>query len=426
MLENDAINVAMKDDYDSSERHVIVVVPGDKSRIIDEVQQVIRNDVYSRDNMLIAVRREGGECFLEIMSREALDDLISRRCRFEKHVVSKNSGQVSIVPLATPKYVAETIHGMENWPFFREITQVRGVPFLRPDGSVGGLEPGYDEAANVYVNVPDGLQAPPDQPSTEDAMEALQKIREIFDEFPFDSEACESTVIAAILTIVARQYLREEVPLFIVESSQIGAGKTLLAKIIAQIGMGDSPFLTSGGGNDVQFRRMITGVLMSGRAVLVLDDHTGKTGGETLNRLQTSGKWTDRGLGNNRVVTLRNDIVTIVISNKMTIEGSTARRSLIVRLVPDCKHPESRVFRSPDLLSDVCRRRHELALAAITILRWHIARGCPENAARAFGSFEAWSRLVRQAVMHLGMPDPVGAQCQIYDPGQTQAVCGPA
>ncbi|MFM8496614.1 MAG: hypothetical protein ACKOEM_14015 [Planctomycetia bacterium] len=73
------------------------------------------------------------------------------------------------------------------------------------------------------------------------------------------------------------------------------------------------------------------------------------------------------------------------------------------------------MFRVKNLLAEVRRRRHELALAAITILRWHLARGCPEMPGPDLGGFEDWSLVVRQAVMNLGMEDPVATQRKIHD-----------
>ena len=138
----------------------------------------------------------------------------------------------------------------------------------------------------------------------------------------------------------------------------------------------------------------------------------------------------DRLLNHNLVVTLKNDIVTIVTSNNSQIVGDTGRRSLAIRLVPECEYPEYREFQRTDLLRHVQRHRSELALAAITILRWQIVRGYPEtkvfdritddgqvvqSPVGSFGSFEAWSRLVRQAVIQLGLPDPVRTQSAIRE-----------
>jgi hypothetical protein len=427
MLEQDVADglSATNTPYDPAERSLISIAAGEKPRIIDQVQQVIRDDVFHRDGRLVNVRIADGEHVLAPLTREALDDLINRRCCFMGYDRRGND-----VQLDAPKWIAETIHGLGEWPRFREIRQVTAAPFLRPDGSVGGLEPGYDVESRVWADVPEGLAPPPENPTDEDARVALAKLLDVVDEFPFESPASKAVYLSAVLTIVARRHIDGAVPLFVVDASKSGSGKTLLARIIAIIGTGTDPGLANSGANEAEFRKSITSFLLSGQPVMILDNQVGRLGGEALDRLLTSGKWTDRLLNHNRVVTLKNDIVTIVTSNNAVVGGDTCRRSLSARLVPECEYPENREFRRTDLLRHVEQNCHELTLAAITILRWQIANRYPttkvidriadggvvvRSPVRPFGSFEGWSRLVRQAVIHLDLPDPVGTQATIRE-----------
>ena len=411
--------------YDAAERSIIYTAAGEKPRIIDEVQGVVRDDIFHRDGRLVTVRIADGEHVLAPLSREALDNLVNRRCCFLG--VDRRGDEVR---LDAPKWVAETIHGLGEWPTFREIRQVTAAPFLRPDGSVGGLIPGYDAKSKVWADVPEGLASPAENPTDEEARVAIQKLLSVVDEFPFESLVSKAVFVSAVLTIAARRHIAGAVPLFIVDASKSGSGKTLLARVIAMIGTGTDQGLANTGANEAEFRKAITSFLLSGQPVMILDNQVGKLGGEALDRLQTSGKWTDRLLNHNRNVTLKNDIVTIVTSNNAMVVGDTGRRSLSIRLVPECEYPEHREFHRTDLQRHVERHCSELALAAITILRWQIARGCPETKVfdritddgqvvqlpvRPFGSFEAWSRLVRQPVIQLGLPDPVGTQFAIRE-----------
>ena len=411
--------------YDAAERSIIYTGGGEKPRIIDEVQGVIRDYIFHRDGRLVTVRVADGEHVLAPLSREALDNLINRRCCFLGF--DRRGDEVR---LDAPKWVAEMIYGLGEWPTFREIRQVTAAPFLRPDGSVGGLKPGYDAESKVWADVPEGLVPSPENPTDEEARVAIQKLLNVVDEFPFESPASKAVFVSAVLTIPARRHIAGAVPLFVVDASKSGSGKTLLARVIAMIGTGTDQGLANSGANEAEFRKAITSFLLSGQPVMILDNQVGKLGGEALDRLLTSGKWMDRLLNHNLVVTLKNDIVTIVTSNNSQIVGDTGRRSLAIRLVPECEYPEYREFQRTDLLRHVQRHRSELALAAITILRWQIVRGYPEtkvfdritddgqvvqSPVGSFGSFEAWSRLVRQAVIQLGLPDPVRTQSAIRE-----------
>jgi hypothetical protein len=419
-------------DFEAALRHQIFVVVGHKGVVTDQVQDVIVDDVFHHDGRLVVVRRSDDGCVLVPLSRESLDDLINRRCRFTRQVARGRGEDRRLVDedIDAPKWLSETIYGLVDRPRLRELKQITSVPYLRPDGSVGGLQPGYDAISKCWTDIPERLTPPPQCPTDEQAMESLKKIEDVLREFPFANRVGVSVVVAAILTILARRLIRGSVPLFLVDASKSGSGKTLLARIVAIIGSGADPGLANSGSNETEFRKTITSFLMSGQPVLVLDNQVGKLGGAELDRFQTAGRWQDRLLNHNCMATLKNEITTLVTSNNAQIFGDTGRRSLEARIVPHCERPERRVFDRKDLLGHVMDRRRELALAAITVVRWHLAKGCPEAAVanhvlqdgtvvempvESFGSFEAWSRLVRHAVIGLGLPDPVATQEDIHD-----------
>lgn len=413
-------------------RQPIDVMGGGKAFVTDEVQDVISEDVFHHEGSLVVMRHVDDGYVLMPLSREALDDLINRRCQFTKQVLRGrgDNRQLEDVAIDAPKWLSENIHGLGTWPRFRELKQVTAVPYLRADGSVGGLRPGYDPISKCWADVTEDMTPPPHHPTEEQARDALRMIEDVLKEFPFATSAGVSVVLAASLTILARRLIRGSVPLFILDASRSGSGKTLLARVIAIIGSGRDPGLANSGSNEAEFRKVITSFLMSGQPVFVLDNQVGKLGGEAIDRLQTAGKWLDRLLNFNRVATLKNEIVTIVTSNNAQVIGDTGRRSLVARIVPKCERPERRAFVRKDLLGHVMERRSELALAGLTILRWHLSKGCPEAAVanhalqdgtvvqmpvEPFGSFEAWSRVVRHAIIGLGLPDPVATQESIHD-----------
>src|SRR5262249_45340501 len=63
-------------------------------------------------------------------------------------------------------------------------------------------------------------------------------------------------------------------------------------------------------------------------------------------------------------------------------------------------------FKHPDLLGTIGSRRGELLGAALTILRAYCVAGRPDQNLTPWGSFDGWSRLVRAAVVWVGLPDP--------------------
>jgi hypothetical protein len=179
--------------------------------------------------------------------------------------------------------------------------------------------------------------------------------------------------------------------------------------------------MAKGTGDGVEMEKFLTAFLLTGNSVLTFDNVVDEFGGDVINRFTTAVTWTSRRLGKTETITVRNSTCCIVTANNARVEGDTVRRSIQIRLVANCERPYERTFDVPDLMKHVKSCQEDLTCAAITILRWHLSRGCPTYATaahvdsdgnetvvdvRPLGSFEAWGRLVRHAVIGLGLPDP--------------------
>ena len=77
--------------------------------------------------------------------------------------------------------------------------------------------------------------------------------------------------------------------------------------------------------------------------------------------------------------------------------------------MPEVERPETRTFTIPDLAGHLKRERRRLLVAALTIMAAHRAAGSPEITS-PLGSFEDWSRRVREPLLWLGLTDPVATQ----------------
>jgi hypothetical protein len=75
------------------------------------------------------------------------------------------------------------------------------------------------------------------------------------------------------------------------------------------------------------------------------------------------------------------------------------------------ERPEERAdFKHSDLLGHAQRERGVYLVAALTILRAYVAAGRPRVEAKHMGSYEAWCRVVRDALVWAGGVDPAGTQ----------------
>ena len=414
------------DDDEVAERNTIVLVDGQKTRILGEAMEVIQQDIFQSGGLLVRLTFAGNMVSLTPISGEAVDAMLNNRGAFKKWAFVRGRGgqerSRELVDADSPPWLAKQIVGLQRWDSVREIESISYVPFIREDGTVGGKKRGYDAESRCWVATSTDVEIP-DFPTETQANEAKEKILQIVDEFPFSHEAGRSVYLATVLTIIGRRFIRGSVPITVIEAAAPGTGKTLLASLIGIMGTGQPPGMANGDIGDTEMEKFLTAFLRTGNQVLVFDNVAKPLGGPVINRFVTAGNWTSRLLGKSESLCLPNNTVSIMAANNPKVAPDTARRSLQIRLVAKCENPEEREFTIKNLKNHVTELAPELAAAACTIIRWHLTKGCPEPTpnpvthtdddgpispaiARPLGGFEEWSKVVRWSVVALGMPDP--------------------
>jgi len=130
-----------------------------------------------------------------------------------------------------------------------------------------------------------------------------------------------------------------------------------------------------------------------------------------------------RPLGRSQMIELEIGSFFIVSGNGLTITEDLVRRFLNSRLDAKMENPELREF-VPGFLHEIKRQRIKLLVAALTIWRWGRQQAEADlEHGRALGSFEIWSKWVRDPLLTLGCPDPVERLKEIKarDPGRQRA-----
>lgn len=230
-------------------------------------------------------------------------------------------------------------------------------------------------------------------------------------DFPFQSEMHKSAWLAGLLTLLARAAFDGPAPLFLVDANVRAAGKGMLLEVISRIVTGNPfPVVSYPSGSkdgEEELRKKITTILMYGDRLVLFDNLTGGFGDGTLDRCLTSTEWQDRQLGSNRQFRAPVDATFFATGNNVAVRADTARRICHVRLESPHERPEDRGdFKRLNLIRWVLDNRERLLSGALTILRGYHAAGRPDQGLKPWGSFESWSRLVRNAVVWCGLPDP--------------------
>jgi hypothetical protein len=312
-----------------------------------------------------------------------------------------------------PKELSENISDQKSWATFRPLIAIAPAPFLRPDMTVCEA-PGYDVATGIYYQPTIAFPAIIPQPTRDDALQALARLREPFAEFPFASPEAEAGFIAHILTSILRPGIAT-VPVWFYAASLAASGKTLLASMPSLIAYG-APAPQSPYTEKDELRKVLFSSLLAGDAALTLDNVPKGIGvdSDVLCHFATSDTYSARVLGASVLKQLPNRCTVTLTGNNITPMNDMARRSIVVRLEVNAESARGRKFRIDNLQAHVRQRRGQFIVDAITVVRAYAFAGFP-TVAHPLESFEGWSRIVRDPLVWLGMADPVKAQATETD-----------
>jgi hypothetical protein len=113
-----------------------------------------------------------------------------------------------------------------------------------------------------------------------------------------------------------------------------------------------------------------------------------------------------RILGSTKEVMVSTRTLILSSGNNVDPVRDMSRRVLTINLDPRCETPAERVFKNPNLLSDVKAKRGQLVSDCLTIVRGWIVAGRPKAELPSLASFNQWSDLCRQPLVWLGLADP--------------------
>ncbi len=237
-----------------------------------------------------------------------------------------------------------------------------------------------------------------------------------FDEFPFATDAARAAFAAHILTEAARPAL-DRVPIFFYTAGYAGTGKSLLSEMPSTIVHGVEPALRDWVDSE-EIRKTLFSSLVAGDRSIAFDNvprgHTVRSA--PLAKFVTQRASTERKLGETLNLTATNLATVSLTGNNLTPAGDIARRSLVIQLDGDVHSTElaKRVFRIDELRPYVLKHRVELMTAALLVLRGHQQSG-HKSALTLLPSFERWSHVVRDALLWVGMVNPLDTQAEETD-----------
>ena len=152
---------------------------------------------------------------------------------------------------------------------------------------------------------------------------------------------------------------------------------------------------------------------MSGDTIINIDNCGHTLESDFLCQALTQQRLKIRVLGHSRQVETPINAAIYATGNNLVIASDLVRRSLLCAIDAKCERPELRHF-DFNVVETIHANRGRLVAAALTVLRaWHAA-GEP-SLAEPYGSFEDWSRRIREPLIWLGHADPCESVAKVRD-----------
>jgi putative DNA primase/helicase len=271
---------------------------------------------------------------------------------------------------------------------------------------------GYDEPTGIYYWPSELALDIPEHPTLDDAHQAVQTLRHLIRDFPFQSAVDEAAAISAFISAVNRPTLGAT-PLHAASSPMPGSGKSLLATLVTIVASGSPPSFITQGPNDEELEKRISGQMLAGRQVINLDNCNRPLRGASLCNLLTAERVSLRILGRSDMIEIASTSFILANGNNMRFADDLVRRTVVCHIDPKMERPEERAI-GWNASAEARRDRAKYVSACLTILLAYRAAGAPRQTT-PLGSFEFWSLSVRDAIIWAGLPDPCANADKLRD-----------
>jgi putative DNA primase/helicase len=311
-----------------------------------------------------------------------------------------------------PLNVAQTLLARDGVWSFPKVVGVIACPTMRPDGSLL-VKQGYDKATRLILIEPPTMPPILDMPTRQDALEALALLEHLVCESPFEDEASKSVALSGLITPVVRGAMTVA-PMHVSSAPTAGTGKSFLWDMVAAIAIGQRRIPVVAVSNAEETEKRLGGVLLTGQPLISIDNVNGPLKGDFLCQAIEQQYLDLRPLGSSKIVRVEAGSTTIFATgNNISIVGDLCRRTITSRLDAELESPQLRQFKYNPIKS-ILEDRGKYIAACLTICRAYIVAGYPGVLPR-LASFEAWSDVVRSALVWLGKADPLDRMEEVRD-----------
>lgn len=383
---------------------VIRAIPGALNRVVGaaELELSKSGHHYQRAGLIVTVVTDPStsETTIKALNQSNILNVLCDRAIWERFDARSQGYVVTDPPM---RYIS-VLYDHEHYRYMPVLNGLARQPYLRPDASLMTCA-GYDAPTGMVGVFDESKFSVAENPTREDAVEALAVIGELLNEFGFEADCDKSATIAAILTATIRPSLAQA-PMFHVKAPQIASGKSYLTNLIGAFASPITPSATAFPQNEEECLKLLLSALLTSPAVLCFDNLTTDLAPyKSLCSALTEPSITGRILGVSKTATVGTRTLFLSSGNNVDPVRDMARRCVTIRLDPACEIPTARKFKSKPVAKVLSDRGRYVSLALTIIRAWVVAER-PLTTCKELGSYGAWSDLVRQPLLWLGLPDP--------------------
>lgn len=322
-----------------------------------------------------------------------------------------NTRRKAFVACEPPAEIINMVLAGTQKQVFPPIRGIIATPILRPNHTIV-TAPGYDPETGYYLVDPPRMRIPA-APTRADAVKALALLGDLISEFPFVDEVSRSVAFSGLITPLVRAAC-DVVPGHLFTAPKQGSGKSLLVDVAAAIATGERAYAILAHRQPEEQDKQLTGALLEARHIIALDNLTGEIESAVLAQATERERLSLRPLGTSQMVAILNSFNTYLTGNNVSPGGDNTRRLLVGRIDPKVENPLDRIFSMPNPVTRVFAARGEFVAACLTIVLAYQAQRRPCRLPPT-PSYAAWSELVREPLVWLGLPDPTDSMRAAFE-----------
>lgn len=370
-----------------------------------------RPQIYARLDQLYHMDIKGGELYSRRLESLSLCESLSACCELGDFTGKLGKWK----PKRIPERVGRQLAAYEKWEGVKLLRRISPLPIMTERGI--HQRPGYEPLTGLFYYAMDMADIPKVKrsPSREDAMQALEIIKDLVSEFCFAEPVHMSAWVASFLGVVGRPILGNCAPMTIVDSNRSGAGKGLLCELVSDICLGPANHPAKFTGldkNEDEQRKMFLALARENPIIGIFDNFKsgGSIGSPVLDSILTSGHVNGRILGLTKITHAVFDSVLFANANRIQFDPGSdlLRRIFYVLLETPSESPEKRVFKYREVRAHAQKNRGKYVAAALTLLEAARLNFDDLLTVEPWGSYTGYD-LVRRALVWLGEPDPRGS-----------------